>query len=281
MPSSTENVSSADNQQGRLFNFKENPQRLYVKYPKFEELDPEEVVLLAILYTDGCLSPKGKNSWRLFLGNTSWQIIRLFKSSLVSLFGVAEKRIRIAKRNVNGKPYFKAIIDSKEIGDYLFEKYGTFRTLKYISDNGQSYYPLASLPESLAKDKNATRQFLQVAFSCDGGINLYVARSKYIWLIRNIYLACQHPTLIKQYHLLLKSLGVEAKILFKDELLRIQGKANIEKFAQEIGFLKGVKITQNSAYWQGIEKQTVLKLTLASYGNPKIIYQLPQFRVKR
>lgn len=278
---STNNASSADNQQGRFRPTSENPQRLYVKCSNIEELDQNEVNLIAILYTDGCLSPKGKNSWRLFLGSTSWQIIELFKVSLISLFNLPEERIRITERQVNGKPYFKAAVDSKEIGSYLFEKYGTFRTLKYFSSNGRSHYPKAYLPKSLAKDKKAMRQFLKVAFSCDGGINLYVARNKYVWLIRNVYLACQHPMLIKQYYLLLKKLGIGAKILYKDELLRIQGKENIKKFAKEIGFLDSVQITQNSAYWQGMDKQQLLKLAITSYGDPKSIYDLPQFRVKR
>lgn len=246
MPNLTENVLSADNQQGRSA-IGGNPQRLYVKCPDIEELDPNEVIILAILYTDGCLSPKRKSSWRLFLGNTSWQVIQLFKNSLINLFDVPEKRIRIVEKQVNGK----------------------------------LHYPLASLPAILTKDKKTICQFLKVAFSCDGGINLYVARNKYIWLIRNVYLACQHPRLIKQYYLLLRKLGIAAKILFKDELIRIQGRVNIEKFAREIGFLKGVKITQNSAYWQGIEKQKILELAITSYGDPKLVYNLPQFRVKR
>lgn len=243
-------------------------------------MDTNEVTLLAILYTDGCLSRKSKNSWRLFLGNTSWQIIKLFKQSLINLFNLPEIRIRISKKLVNGKPYFKAVVDSKEIGGYLFHKYGTFRTLKYVSETNVSYYPKTRLPDCLAKDKMIICRFLKIAFSCDGGINLYIARNKYTWLIRNVYLACQHPTLIRQYYMLLKKLGIEAKILWKDELLRIQRRSNIEKFAKIIGFLEGVKITQHSAYWQDVDKQKVLELAVTSYGNPKEIYNLPQFRVK-
>ncbi len=247
---------------------------------KLGEMDTNEVTLLAILYTDGCLSRKSKNSWRLFLGNTSWQIIELFKQSLINLFNLPETRIRISKKLVNGKPYFKAVVDCKEIGDYLFDKYGTFRTLKYVSETNVSYYPKTCLPDCLAKDKMIICRFLKIAFSCDGGINLYVARNKYTWLIRNVYLACQHPTLVQQYINLLKKVGIEGKIIWKDEILRIQGREDLEQFANSIGFLEGVNITQHSAYWQGVEKQKVLQLAIASYGNPKEIYNLPQFRVK-
>ncbi|MBI3290006.1 LAGLIDADG family homing endonuclease [Candidatus Microgenomates bacterium] len=120
-----------------------------------------------------------------------------------------------------------------------------------------------------------------MAFSCDGGVNLYVARGKYSWLIRNVYLSCQHPTLIKQYLYLLEEVGIIGKILWQDSAIRIQGRKDIEEFASKIGFMSGVRITQNSTYWQGFEKQKVLKLAITSYGNPKIVYNLPQFRVKR
>lgn len=213
------------------------------------------------------------------MGNTSWQIIEAFKKSLISLYNLPEHRIRISQKIVNGKPYYKAVLDDMKIGRFLNNKYGTFRTLKYSLENGRSFYPSASLPVKL-QNPSIVRQFLKLAFSCDGGINLYVVRKKYTWLIRNVYLSCQHPVLLKQYFNLLKKIGIQSKILWKDELIRIQGRKDLEKFANEIGFLDGVKITQHSTYWQGFEKQRILQRAIASYGNPKIIYNLPQFRVK-
>lgn len=243
-------------------------------------MDLEEVTLIGILYTDGCLSPKGKNSWRLYLGNTSWQIIKLFKVSLMKVFDLPESRIRISCKSVNNKPFYKAVVDSKEIGQYLTKKYGTFRTLKYSTNTGSGIYPAAHLPNLLSEDESTICHFLKIAFSCDGGINLYVASNKYVWLIRNVYLACQHPVLIKQYNLLLRKIGIIGKILNKDEMIRIQGRSSLERFLEKIGFVKGVKVTQNSAYWCGIEKQKVLELAVSSYDNPRLIINLPQFKVK-
>lgn len=246
---------------------------------KLRNMDSNEATLLGILYTDGCLSPKGKNGWRFYLGNTSWQIIEAFKESLIKLFNLPDRRIRISQKIVNGKPFYKAVMDDMKIGKLLTEKYGTFRTLRYSSKVNGSSYPLTSLPDRL-QDQAIICQFLKVAFSCDGGVNLYVARNKYTWLIRNVYLACKHPVLRKQYHNLLKKVGITGKILKQDEMIRIQGKKDLEVFANKVGFMKGVQITQHSTYWEGFEKEKVLQLLIASYGNPKNIYNLPQFRVK-
>ena len=46
---------------------------------------------------------------------------------------------------------------------------------------------------------------------------------------------------------------------------------------EKIGFIKGVRITQNSAFWQGFEKSKVLDLALDSYNNPRKIINLPGF----
>ncbi len=278
----TDNASSdPENQQGRWLKIQPNPQRLHAKYSKIEGIvDLEEMTLLGILYTDGCLSPKGKNSWRFYVSNTSWQVILAFKQCMINLFNLPEPRIRISIKQVNGKPFYKAVVDSKEIGQLVTDKYGTFRTLKYQSEINGSLYPPARLPECIDTNKDTISHFLRIAFSCDGGVNLYLSKGRYLGLIRNVYLACQHPALIKQYDYLLKKLGINGKILWEDELLRIQGRENLEKFAKEVGFLEGVKVTQNSAYWQGSEKQTVLNLAIKSYGNPQLVFKLPQFRVK-
>ncbi len=112
-------------------------------------MDSSEVTLLGILYTDGCLSPKGKNGWRIYLSNTSWQIIEAFKESLMKLFNLPEYRIRISQKLVNGKPFYKAVVNNKEIGQFLTNKYGTFRTLKYSKKVNGRIYPPASLPDKL------------------------------------------------------------------------------------------------------------------------------------
>ena len=278
----TDNASSADNQQGRvsqLINWGRNsPQRLYAEYPKEKKITSQEATLLGILYTDGCLSRKSKNCWRFFLGNTSFEIIRAFKSCMIKVFGLDSQRVRISEKLVNGKPYYIAIVDSGYHGSLLTARYGTFRTLAFRKE-GKKVHPPTRLPFASNTNKSIISQFLKTAFSCDGGVCLYVAKSKdnYKFLIRNIFLSCHHPQLRSDYQQLLSILGIESKNLIKDKKILIQGRLRLEKFRKKVGFLDGVKITQHSAYWQGWEKNKVLDLALSSYGNAKKIICLPQF----
>jgi hypothetical protein len=137
-------------------------------------------------------------------------------------------------------------------------------------------YPPARLPGLESETENSV--FLQSAFSCDGGVNLYVARrGQSKWLIRSAYLACKHPTLIHQYADLLVRLGIRSRVLFRDWRLVIQGRSHLVRFAERVGFLSGSIIGANSPFWAGRCKSEVLKLLLESYGNPKSIYDLPLF----
>lgn len=237
----------------------------------------DEATLLGILYTDGCLSKKGKNCWRFYVSNTSWQIIKAFRESMIKLFNLPESRVRISQKQVNDKPFYVAIVNSSEIGWQLIRKYGTFRTLEYPNSKDGDGYPPARLPFTRKQSLGLISQFLKIAFSCDGGVNLYVARSKYPFLIRNVYLACKHPSLQLDYQRLITRLGIRSKIVAGDQKIFIQGRKELVKFAKKVGFLEKVEFTQHSAYWQGWEKDEVLRLALTSYGNPQSIFKLPQF----
>jgi hypothetical protein len=119
---------------------------------------------------------------------------------------------------------------------------------------------------------------LQTAFSCDGGVNLYVARRGTTkWLIRNVYLACKHPVLIFQYAALLVRLGIKCRVNLGDWRVLIQGREPIDRFARLVSFLPGSVIGANSPFWHSRTKSDVLDLLLESYGNPRLVYDLPQF----
>jgi hypothetical protein len=244
--------------------------------------------LVGVLFTDGCVSPKG-SSWRIIVSNNSPSIVDTFEGAMHRCFGKAIRRFARGKLNVG-------VLDSKEVGQFLIERHGTFRTEACRAGQGCPllrggrapcrdclpighegiHYPPATLPDFETSVEIAA--FLQAAFSCDGGVNLYVARRGATkWLIRNVYLACKHPTLIHQYAKLLAKLGIKSRILATDWRLLIQGHTPIGQFASQVGFLPGSLIGANSPFWCGCTKSDVLALLLESYGNPRIVYDLPLF----
>ena len=230
--------------------------------------------LLGLIFTDGCLSPKGKNSWRFYFSNKSQRLVSIFKKSMMQEFALPESRVRMG---MTSDGLYRAIVDSKEAGQLFTEKFGTFRTLRY--KNGE--FPKTKLPIKELIRHNIVKEFLQAAFSCDGGVSLYVARRKTKndeakWLIRGVYLACAHPKLRKEYFVLLKSVGVTACDA-GDGKVKIRDKENMERFYQKVGFIDGVHITHTSRFWPNIEKQKLLERMIESYHNPKETYLLRQF----
>jgi hypothetical protein len=231
--------------------------------------------LIGLIFTDGCLSPKGVNSWRFYFSNKSQRLVSIFKDSIMHEFALPEDRIRMG---MTSDGLYRAIVDSKEAGQIFTDRFGTFRTLRY--KNGK--LPETKLPIEELIRHNVVKEFLQSAFSCDGGVSLYVARRKAndaVWLIRGVYLACAHPKLRTEYIILLKSLGITACDA-GDGKIKIRDKENMEKFYQKVGFIDGVHITHTSRFWPDIEKQKLLEKLIDSYHNPAETYSLQQFSLR-
>lgn len=232
-----------------------------------------EATLIGLLYTDGCLSPKGKKSWRFYFSNKSERLVAIFRESMMQAFDLPSSRVRLGKTNDG---LYRALVDSKEIGTTLTQKFGTFRTLRY--KNGE--FPKASMPIQGLLQHNVAEDFLRAAFSCDGGVSLYAAQNKgenTKYLIRGVYLACVHPILREQYCELLGALGIKARNVAGDGKIKIQTKEDIQMFYNKVGFLDGVHITHTSRFWPNVEKQTLLKKVIQSYESPRAVYSLPQF----
>ena len=194
---------------------------------------------------------------------------------MMASFGLKNNRVLIGKTS-NGFP--KAVVNSKEIGNWLVSTFGTFRTLKFADGS----VPPAKLPAPLLLTSGYVKEFLQTAFSCDGGISFYPAytktqRGEKKFLIRTIFLSCAHTKLRSDYIRLLAALGVEARNVAGDGKVKIENRKNIEKFYQHVGFLKNVEITNHSKFWRKSAKQEILKMLIDSYIEPKVIYDLPQF----
>ena len=231
-------------------------------------------ILLGLLYTDGCLTPKGKSSWRFYFSNKSEKLVMVFRDCMMQCFELPESRVRLGKTQ---EELYRALVDSKEIGNEMTRRFGTFRTLKK-----RGTHTSASLPVAELLRHGSANVFLQAAFSCDGGVNLYVARRTgkrggTRWLIRSVYLACAHPRLRKDYTILLKRLGIQSRNIASDGKIKIEAEKDIRLFHKKVGFIQGVHITHTSRFWPNIEKQLLLEQLVRSYGRPRAVYQLPQF----
>ncbi|MBI3305157.1 hypothetical protein HYZ80_02450 [Candidatus Parcubacteria bacterium] len=237
-------------------------------------MNKELAILLGLLYTDGCVSPKGQ-SWRIYFAVKSQVLVNLFRDCMVDVFALESNRVRIG---VTQDGLTRAIVNSKEVGNWLVGRFGTFRTLKFA--NGR--LPPARLPVSLLKSTRHVADFLRIAFSCDGGVSFYSAKRDgrnggTRWLIRTVFLACTHPQLRRDYLKLLSQLGIRVREVAKDGKLKMETERDIRLFQERIGFTAGVRVTGNSKFWNGYEKNEVLRLLIASYGRPSKIYQLPKF----
>lgn len=242
-------------------------------------MNKQLATLIGLLYTDGCLSPKGKSSWRFYFSNKSERLVAVFRDCMMRCFALPSSRIRLGMTNDG---LYRALVDSKEIGDNLTNRFGTFRTLRYRN----SELPKAHVPVEELLQHNVAEDFLRAAFSCDGGVNLYVARragtqSGTQWLIRGVYLACAHPQLRSEYCKLLCTLGITARNVAGDGKIKIETEKDIRAFHQKIGFIDGVHITHTSKFWPSIEKQKLLEHVIQSYDAPANVYTLPQFDQKR
>lgn len=234
--------------------------------------------LLGLLYTDGCVSPKGKHGWRMYFSNKSHALVYLFRDGMQEVFSLPAGRVRF---DTTKDELLRAIVDSKEVGTALTATYGTFRTLAYADGT----LPAAELPIAKLKQSDCVGPFLQAAFSCDGGVHLYPARRDgprggSTWLIRSVYLACAHPALRKQYLDLLASTGIRAREVAQDGKIKIEAESDIRQFQSRVGFVPGAIVTHSSKFWDGYEKQKLLDLLIESYGKPSTIYTLPQFEVR-
>ncbi|MDO8055778.1 MAG: LAGLIDADG family homing endonuclease, partial [Candidatus Hermodarchaeota archaeon] len=234
--------------------------------------------LVALLISDGGVSPQPKTSWTIYFGNNSDVLNSLFRNCMIILFGI------VPSSQIRSNGYTFQRKRSKNIGESLLELTNSYRTLSCskhptcgkfrnrrqsclkcdpIVSNG-IHYPRIRFPKEIETDTNFAREFLKIVFSCDGGVALYTAkRNRQTWLIRKIFLDSEHPSVNSYYQKLLRILGFKAKIYGSQ--IRLQNREMIQRFKKEIGFIKGVQVGNDSKYWQGKTKNFVLNELLRSY----------------
>jgi hypothetical protein len=234
--------------------------------------------MIAMLITDGGISPHQETSWEIHFRNKSDQLNTLFREVTYSLFKVYPT----AKVRSDGTTIQR--LRSKNIGEKLLNITNSYRTLACESSpicgryrnaripclkcSPKEYsgvaYPTIKFPTEIEKNTQLAKIFLKIAYSCDGGVSLYEAhRDKQSWLIRKVFIDSKHPLVRNYYQKLLEKLGFRTKIYGSQ--IRIQKREMFKKFSKEIGFVKGVKIGKDSKYWVDKTKNELLSLLLRSY----------------
>jgi len=213
-------------------------------------------ILVGLLLTDGYVNPK---EGKIVFTNKSEELHKLFRETVSKVFGKVNFLENFNKNGVKN-----TTVNKKSIVKRLLEFTPTFRTRKF--KNGK--FPNAQIPRffnSLSSDDLS--KVLQAMFSADGSVILRVRWNKFKkkWeILREIRLASEHPTLKNQIKKLLKKLGFKNPRIRKD-CIAICNKHDLIKFAKEIRFVDGVKVTKNKL-WSGRNKNEVLDLLVKSFN---------------
>jgi hypothetical protein len=225
------------------------------------ELNVDLGILVGLLLTDGSLSQKG-NGYAIELSGKAEKLHAIFKAKMKRVFGVRDFTEMCDSRYPEIK---RTIVAEKTVSKRLLSVMPTYRTRQF--EDGS--FPVASLPEFIFKLPNAElAKVLQVMFSCDGCISLWVVWNKRwkLWEIKKwIKYACKHPTIREQVYRLLVKLGYQPVVREQNDEILLTKKFDIIKFSREIRFVDEVKVTKDSRNWEGFEKNTILDFAVKSY----------------
>ncbi len=234
---------------------------------------PHSARLIGALLTDGGISFISGKIWRIHFTSTSPTLTEIFRKDA----------LRILDRKTSKQIRNNAVIQKSPINKLIKEFYRlspSWRTQpcnsfpicpcqrgfkiheNHIKLNGR-LFPPTKIPDFIFEDNSKAKEFLKIAFTCDGSVLLWVGKAEYGFRIdRRVELSCYHPLLKEQYAVLLNKFGIKTKIRW-DKVV-ISKRENLEKFYKNIGFVKGVKITSNGR-WGGVEKAELLKLCIKSF----------------
>ena len=131
-----------------------------------------------------------------------------------------------------------------------------------------------TLPQDLYEDLDLARWFIKVLASCDGGVSVSLGRKGiYKFLVRKVFITAKDVDLRAQIINILRALRFNPHD-DKEKHVYISAKNDIIRYAREIRFLDGVKITRNSKRFYGLEKNHLLDMVVQSYDDPRVLTPL-------
>lgn len=209
--------------------------------------------LFGLLVTDGCIHDRF-----VIFHNKSEILTEIFKKCMQEIFGDIHFTERLEQNGTK-----RTQISSKLIAKSLLKTFG-LKTMKRKRE--EDAYPKVKIPYFI---KNLSRkelcEFFKTVFSADGSISVSVRwhnNNKNLEIRRRVELSCEHPKLRDDYFILLQKLGFNPRI--NGINITLEKKSDIVKFEKEIGFIPGVKISRDSKFWYGFEKNKVLDTAVKS-----------------
>jgi len=112
---------------------------------------------------------------------------------------------------------------------------------------------------------------IKFAFSADGSISIDKKGSI------ELTLSCAHPKLCLEWKALLENFSLKGKIGRNADSwsgiygLRFYGRRSAETFLQLGGFVPGVRVTKNSKYYTGVEKNELLRLACRAHTSGPVL----------
>ena len=131
-----------------------------------------------------------------------------------------------------------------------------------------------TLPQDLYEDLDLAKWFIKVLASCDGGVSVSLGRKgKYRFLVRKVFITAKDLGVRTQVASILRTLGFNPHD-DKEKHVYLSAKRDVIRYASEIRFLDGVKVTRNSVRFRGLEKNRLLDLVVQSYDDPHVLTPL-------
>ncbi len=152
----------------------------------------------------------------------------------------------------------------KKIIDEIMKFAGNTKTAPSKQQTVEEYLlePQPHLNYLINASKTKQQIALRIWASTEGSISIYVKKDGYIR--PQLVIACAHPDLAKQLQQIAQRSNIKfAVVRLKNNWSGIGGLHNHTicgciEFLKLGGFIKGVKISANSKYYEGIEKNTLL-----------------------
>ena len=232
---------------------------------KFKKYFPDLIAILTL--TDGCCTPSGKLALKvrrpklIYYGAPT--LCKIYIDLVKYYYGIDPS---VFNKRKDGT--YNVIYERKEIKDkllpHLLSYSPSYKTSPAKGQSKSSYLneKQPSLEFLGKKPRTVLVEVLRLGMSTEGSCNIHINGKR---IDPNLRLACSHPILIKQWKYITDKLGFSFKIRENKEhwsgidCIATMRLKDLRKFLDIGGFIEEVKVTNNSRYYKGLDKNLIVK----------------------